>query len=214
VQVRELPRDRLVGLSTRLLTGASVLVTVGLVLILRSAWQQYAQSLGPDGAPADGATSLALRATLLVLDSGYRPLGPQLLLASGLVGAAVVALHLHPSWEQVRRLRWEVLAAALLVLVVVVGLILGNGYVLTNPALPGGDVATFTGQELPTELIAGNVATLCAALLVLTVAMLWWWRLAPAPVVDPEEPDEEEPADETTTDWSREWSPEDFRPPS
>ncbi|KGN41517.1 hypothetical protein N801_06825 [Knoellia aerolata DSM 18566] len=223
-------RDRLVGVSTRLLAGASVLTTTGLLIGLRSAWQQYEESSEPDGSPL--TLTFAVRTTLLVVESGFRPIGAQLLLASALVAVAVMALHRHPSWGQARRLRWEVLGALLLALVVVLGLVLANLYAMTSPDSAGDDPAGFFGTGPPTDLIVGNLMTLCASLLTLTGAVLWWVRLAPAPEVDLGESVDEEPTatdstpgdasrdestpfvdDGTTTDWSRDWSPEDFRPP-
>jgi hypothetical protein len=130
------------------------------------------------------------------------------------------------------------MGAGLLVFVVAGGLVLANLYVLTAPDGATGGPEDYLGPQPLTEPIVGNLVTLGATLLVLTVATLWWLRLAPVPEVDlgeageEEEPVDEVPtggrptpargssdapktaADEATADYSRDWSPEDFRRPS
>lgn len=236
--LRSMSTERLVGVSTRLLAGASVLSAVGLGLVIRFAWQQAGQSYGPDGTPSDSSLPFAQQLTLVVFDLNYRQLGVQMLLACALVGAAVAALHRNRSWEEVRRLRWEVLGAGLLSLALVVVLVLAHLYVMTAPdaAFAAGG---YIGPQPVTEMILGNLITLGAALLVLTAAALWWLRLeAGADGTDDDsvddDPDgsvEQEAAESQPTptqvsldssdspdggaaeDYQHDWSPEDFRPP-
>lgn len=229
--MRHIAGDRLIGVTARLLVAAAVSVVVGLFLVLRNTWQQLGQSLGPDGTVTTVGVPFADRATMMVVESSHRSTGAQLVLASALVAAAVAALHRHHSWERVRRLRWEVLAAGLLVLAVVLGLVLVNVYVVTVPDGAVDEDAISAGPQPFVGMAVANLATLCASLLILTGATLWWLRLAPAPDDDREDPVEEQPAasepapgresgdasrsagDGSTADWSRDWSPEDFRPP-
>lgn len=238
MDVRHLTRGRLLGVTARLLTGASVLVVVGLALVIRSAWQQIAEVYGPDGTATSVDVPFAQRATMVVFESSYRLITVPLLVASVLVVGAAVALDRHPSREQVGRLRWEVMGAGSLVLVVAGGLALANLYVLTGPDGATGGPQDYIGPQPLTEPIVINLVMLGATLLLLTVAALWWWGPAPAPEVDVELADQEEepvdevhtggrptpargvsdahrtPVDEATADYSRDWSPEDFRPPS
>lgn len=175
--MRSWPRstERLFGVSARLLAGASVLTTIGVGLALRMSWQQAGQNYGPDGPVEGTGVPFDQRLTMVIFELNYRQLGLQLLLAAALVGAAVLVLHRHPSWAQVRLVRWEVLGAGVLALAFVVALIVGSLYVMT--ALD--DAPDFMGPQPLTELILGNLPTLVASLLTLTAAALWWLRLEP-----------------------------------
>lgn len=242
MRVRSMSVDRFVDLSVRLLAGAAVLTAVGLALSIRFGWRQSGSSFGEDGTATDVGLPFGQHVFLLVaFDLSSRQIGVQLLLASALVAAAVVALHRNPSRSQVRSLRWEVLGSGGVVLVPVVGLAVAFLYVLTDPGDANGDVANFIGPMKLTEMVIANLITLGASLLVLTAATLWWLRLDadPAVPVVPEEAEDVEmeevveqeaadshqartnphressgsPDDAAAGDYRHDWSPEDFRPP-
>ncbi|EAP98435.1 hypothetical protein JNB_15763 [Janibacter sp. HTCC2649] len=238
---------RLSTLTTRLLAGASVLSLVGVGLVMRFAWDSAAVVYGPQGETSTGSPALEQRLQMVLQDLSYRQVGIPLVVSSALAAAAVATLHRHPSPAQVRRLRWEVLGAGLLTLVVVVLFALANLYVLAGPA-PMSDQPF--GPPSPFELTAGNLTALAASLLILTAATLWWLRLEPAAdgtddaandatndepgddVRDDREVSVEQEAvsvpapvqaspgssdstgHEGAKDYSRDWSPEDFRRPS
>ncbi len=171
--------ERLLGVSARLLAGASVLTTIGVGLALRMSWQQTGQNYGPDGQVEGTGLPFAQHLPIVMFDLGYRQIGAQLLLAAALVGAAVVVLHRDGSWAQVRLVRWEVLGAGLVTLAPVVGLVLANLYVLTPSDDATGGMPDYMGPQPMTELILGNLPTLVAAVLTLAAAGLWWLRLEP-----------------------------------
>lgn len=174
--------ERLLGVSARLLAGASVLTTIGVGLTLRMAWNQVGQNYGPDGLVEDSAVPFAQRLTMVMFDLSYRQNGAQLLLATALVGAAVVVLHRNGTWARGRRVRWEVLAAGVVVAVPVAGLLLANLYVLTPSDDANGGLPEYMGPQPTLEPILGNLPPLAAAALVLTAAGLWWLRVESVPV--------------------------------
>jgi hypothetical protein len=171
--------ERFVGTSARLLAGAAGLVVLGLGLVMRLVWQQTGPAFTSDGTPADGHVPFTDHLGMVMLDLGYRQLGSQLLCASALVGAAVALLHRIPSLEQARRLRWEVLAAGLLVLVLVMGLVAGNLHLATSLGAGEGLESWFDQAQLAGQSLA-QLPALGASLLVLVAAALGWLRLAPA----------------------------------
>lgn len=239
VPVGTISEKQLSTLTTRLLAGASVLNLVGVGLVMRSVWEAAAVTFGSEGEATTGYPALAERLSIVLQDLSYRQVGLPLVVSSGLAAAAVATLHGHPSREGTRRLRWEVMVAGLLTLVVVVLFALVNLYVLAGPTTASDQPF---GPSSPAELAAGNLTTLAASLLTLTAATLWWMRLtADEPDVerdsgDPEasedealddqdvpavESAEQEPSrhrasrvdDQSTPDYRRDWSPEDFLPP-
>ena len=245
VPVRAISEVRVSTLTAHLLAGASALSLVGVGLVMRSAWEAAAVVYGPSGEASTGSPALSQRLPMVLQDLSYRQVGIPLVVSSALAAAAVASLHRHPSWKQVRRLRWEVMVAGLLTLVVVVLFALANLYVLTGPAQVSDQPF---GPPSPAELTAGNLTTLTASLLILTAATLWWLRLEPGPDGSDDSTDDAtdaEPAadddrevsveqeavnlpapvqappgsadstgDEAARDYSRDWSPEDFRRPS
>lgn len=232
--MRAISEARLSTLTARLLAGASVLSLAGVGLVMRFAWTASAVTFGPEGEMTGEPPPFAERLPMVLLDLSYRQMGVPLVVTSLLAAAAVAILHRHPSRVVVRRLRWEVMVAGLLTLVVVVLFTLANLYVLAGP-VPVSDQPF--GVPSPVEMTAGNLTTLTASLLTLTAATLWWVRLsADEPDAkglgdDPEVLADEdatavEPANEETPrdrshsvddqispDYRRDWSPEDFRPP-
>lgn len=169
--------ERALGLSARLLAGASALTVVGLAVGLWSAWRQTGQFSGVDGTVSDSGLPFSAHLGLFVFDLHYRQLGAQLMLTCALLAAAVLALHQIPSWNQVRRLRWEVLGAGIVALGAVMGLVLAHLAVLTSSDDAAGDMTDFMGPQPLTELSLSNLLTLAASLLILGVTTLWWLRL-------------------------------------
>lgn len=198
MRVRSMSAERFFDLSARLLAGAAVLTALGLGLVVRFAWNQTAQSYGPDGTATDLAVPFRDHLAMVMLDFSYRQLGTQMLFASVLVGAAVALLHRHPSWNHAKRLRWEALAAGLLVLILDLGLAAANLDLLTSPRASDTAEAWFGAGQL-TDQAVGNLATLGAALLVLVTAALGWLRLGP--VVDDVGDDSDEERDDDLDDF-------------
>ncbi|KGN36042.1 hypothetical protein N798_01060 [Knoellia flava TL1] len=241
MDLRAMSTERLVGVTARLLAAAAVLVAIGLGLVARIMWQQTGQSFGEDGTPTDLGMDLATRITLMVFETGYRPLPMQALLASVLLAAAVAAFHRKAASARLGSLRWEVLGAGVVVLVAVVVLFLAHLYVLTADD-SASRASGYLGPQSVTPLLLGNVSILIAALGVMAVATLWWLRSGPLPddadesadEVEDEDEDEDsgdgddtgpvgssrsarevrdDPGIDAPVDYSRDWSPEDFRPP-
>jgi len=240
--VREMATDRLVSVTARLLTAASLLTTVGIGFTTWTAWQQTGQSYGPDGSPIAAVLPFTTKLSMAVFESSFRPGGLQLLLAAVLLAGSVVALHLHPTRTRVRSLRWEVLGAGVVALVLVTVFLLANVFVLTAPASGEGEENWFGPQPI-SHVAWANLAILTATLLLLVVAALWWLRVAPAADAETQDEDDDDDDDdddedesafasdqdspeaargvhadggrssEPVKDYSRDWSPEDFRPP-
>jgi len=230
MDLRAMPTERLLGVTARLLAAAAVLVVVGLGLVTWSGWRQIGRSYGPDGTSTVGDMPFSARVAIAVFESSFRTAGLQLTVASVLVAGAVLALHLHPNRPQIGSLRWEVLAAGAVDLVLVVVFVIAHVFVLTAPESVDGDVSNFIGLQPMTEAALINLLPLGAAMLALVAAALGWVGLGPATDVeeldedaDPEDaepvdtsPDAPEDRSEDTVgpvDYSRDWSPEDFRPP-
>jgi hypothetical protein len=183
--VRTMSTERLIRVSTRLLAGASLLTMLGLGLTLWYVWRQMGQAYGPDGTAGPVDAPFSQRLTMLTFEASYRTWGVQLLLASALVAAALVALHRLPS-SRVGSMVWEVLAAGVLALLLAVALTVPNIYVLTAPEGTIGDAAAALGPAPLGELALSNLSVLGASLLLLTAAALWWWRLGAEPNEGPE----------------------------
>ena len=243
--VRGMSTERLLGVTARLLASAAVLVVVGLGMVVRLMWQQLGQTLGPDGTPSDAGMDLASRVTIMVFETGYRPVGVQLLLASVLLAAAVGFLHAGAATSLSRSIRWEVLGAGVVVLVAVVGVVLAHLYVVTADDAVTARANGYIGPQPMTELVLGNLSVCAASLALLAGAALWWMRSGQAPDDAVEEPAGEDATSEDAisedgtvedadpgevprgasrvrddsmdgapVDYSRDWSPEDFRPPT
>lgn len=237
MDLRAMSTERLVGVTARLLAAAAVLVAIGLGLVARNMWQQTGQSFGEDGTPTDLGMDLATRITLMVFETGYRPLAMQALLASVLLAAAVAAFHRKAGSARSGSLRWEVLGAGVVVLVAVVVLFLAHLYVLTADD-SASRASGYLGPQSVTPLLLGNVSILIAALGVMAVATQWWLRSGPVPDDANESADEvkdedsgdgddtgpvgwsgsarevrDDPGIDAPVDYSRDWSPEDFLPP-
>lgn len=199
MRVRSMSAERFFDLSARLLAGAAVLTALGLGLVVRFVWNQAGQSYGPDGTATEVPVRFATRVTMVMTDLTYRQIAVQLLLACALVAAAVVILHRNPAWDQVRRLRWEVLGAGLLVLIPVAGLAFANLYLLTDPVSED-DAAGWFGPQPLTDFLVGNLTVAGASLLVLTAATLGWLRLGPVVADIDDDSDEERDDDLDGTD--------------
>ncbi|MDT0212967.1 hypothetical protein Q9R29_03615 [Rothia sp. ARF10] len=243
MDLRAMSTERLGGVTARLLAAAAVLVAIGLGLVARIMWQQTGQAFGEDGTPTDLGMDLATRITLMVFETGYRPLAMQALLASVLLAAAVAAFHRKGASARSGSLRWEVLGAGVVVLVAVVVLFLAHLYVLTADD-SASRASGYLGPQSVTPLLLANVSILTAALGVMAVATLWWLGSGPVPddadesadEVEDEDEDEDEdsgdadgtgpvgwsrsagevrddPRVDAPVDYSRDWSPEDFLPP-
>lgn len=216
MRVRSMPADRFFGVTARLLAGAAALSVAGPGLVMWFAWRQSAQSYGPDGVATDLQVPVRDHLALVMLDFNYRQVGTQLLFASAMVGTAVVLLHRVPSWELASRLRWEVWAAGLMVLVPILGCAGANLYLVTSrPSGDGTEMWIAPGHMA--EQALGPLAILAASLLVLVAAALGWLRLAPAATEvggDCDDDPDVDLASSLVEDHRHDWSPEDFRPPS
>lgn len=243
MDLRGMSTERLLGVTARLLAASAVLVVVGLALVTWSGWRQIGQSYGPDGTPPTGEMPLSARVAIAVFESSFRPAGLQLTVAAVLVAGAVVALQLHPGRPHLGSLRWEVLGAGSAVLFVAVVFVSAHAFVITAPDSVDGDVSNYIGLQPMTEAALINLLPMGAALLTLVAAALWWRTLGRATDDDVEEEstDEDDPSEDDTSedaedaepvherrrtpvardastgapavDYSRDWSPEDFRPP-
>ena len=237
MDLRTMSTERLLGVTARLLAAAAVLVVAGLGLVTWSGWRQIGQSYGPDGTPTTGEMSFSAKVAIAVFETSFRSVGLQLTVAAVLVAGAVVALRLHPGRPRTGSLRWEVLGAGSVVLTVVLLFVGAHVFVVTAPDGVEGDVSNYIGLQPMTEAALINLLPLCAALLTLVVTALWWAR--PGHVTDVDEdadpedadPEDADPEDAEPVwvsrdaregratqsggqvDYSRDWSPEDFRPP-
>ena len=233
--VRAMSTERLLGVTVRLLSAAAVLVVVGLILVTRSGWQQVGLSYGSDG-PIDGEIPFTARVAIAVFESSFRPAALQLMVAAVLVAGAVVSLQFHPDRPRIGSLRWEVLGAGCVVLVTAVVFVSAHVFVVAAPESIDGEVSNYIGLQRMSEAAVTNLLPMTAALLALVVSALWWVRSGRA--TDVEEPEEDTAPDDPTpddgesvdmsrgaheprddargaaaVDHSRDWSPEDFRPP-
>lgn len=235
MDLRSMSTERLLGVTARLMSAAAVLVVVGLGLVTRSGWKQVGLSYGSD-APIDGEIPFTARVAIAVFESGFRPAALQLTVAAVLVAGAVATLQFHPDRPRIGSPRWEVLGAGCVVLVAVVVFVSAHVFVVAAPESIDGEVSNYIGLQPMTEAAVTNLMPMTAALLVLAVGALWWVRLGRTTNV--EKPEDDTAPDDTTSDdgefvdmsrgahetrddargaaavdHSRDWSPEDFRPP-
>lgn len=240
MDLRAMSTKRLLGVTARLLAAAALLVAIGQGLVSWTSWRQTGLSLDEQGVSTGGEMPFSAKVAIAVFESSFRPAGLQLTVAAVLVAGAVVALQFHPHRPRIGSQRWEVLAAGSVVLALVLVFVTAHVFVITAPASVDGDVSAYIGLQPMTEAALVNLLPLSASLLTLVVAALWWVRLGrPADGEEPDDDADHEDVDDEDADtedadmaqvtrdarddpgtpvgghvdYSRDWSPEDFRPP-